>query len=112
MSMVLRTATELSGSPSAPQSSAPRPPLAPSHPAAPERNLRQYALILGQLAVLFLVVDRFQLEGESFRRLMLLTIGGFAVHYFLPFGQRLRFFVLLSLAGIVVVLGPRRRPGW
>ena len=38
---------------------------------------------------------------------MLLTIGGFAVHYFLPLGQRLRFFVLLSLAGIVVVLGPR-----
>ena len=57
--------------------------------------------------MLFLIVDRFELEGESFRRLMLLTIGGFAVHYFLPLGQRLRFFVLLSLAGIVVVLGPR-----
>ena len=81
--------------------------MAPASPTAPDRDLRRYALVLGQLAALFVVIDRFQLEGGSFRRLMLLTIGGFAVHYFVPLAQRMRVFVLLSLAGIVVVLGPR-----
>ena len=52
------------------------------------------------------LVYRFQLETESFRRLLLLTAGGFAVHYFLPLRYRLWFFVLLSFTGIGVVLGP------
>jgi D-alanyl-lipoteichoic acid acyltransferase DltB (MBOAT superfamily) len=69
-------------------------------------NLRRYLLILGQLGVLIALVYRFQLESESFRRLMLLAAVGFAIHYFLPLRQRLGFFVLLSLAGIGLVLGP------
>ena len=69
-------------------------------------NLRRYLLILGQLGVLIALVYRFQLETESFRQLLLLTAGGFAVHYFLPLRYRLWFFVLLSFTGIGVVLGP------
>ena len=72
---------------------------------AADTNLRVYLIILAQLGLLIALLYRFDLENEAFRRLMLLTAGGFAVHYFLPLGQRLRFFVLLSLAGIVVVLG-------
>jgi hypothetical protein len=36
---------------------------------------------------------------------MALTVAGFTVHYFLPLKRRLPFFVLLSLAGIVMILG-------
>ena len=71
-----------------------------------DTNLRRYLLILGQLGVLIALVYRFQLETESFRQLLLLTAGGFAVHYFLPLRYRLWFFVLLSFAGIGMVLGP------
>jgi D-alanyl-lipoteichoic acid acyltransferase DltB (MBOAT superfamily) len=108
MSTALRTATELHGSPSAYSGITPvTATLSPSSQTASDRNLRQYLLIVGQLAVLIGLSHQFQLEGESFRQLLLLTVGGFAVHYFLPIDRRLPFFVLLSFAGIGVVLGPR-----
>jgi D-alanyl-lipoteichoic acid acyltransferase DltB (MBOAT superfamily) len=106
MSTILRTATEL-GAPS------PLPRVTPLvYPATAARNPEErkvgpYLLIAGQLALLIALSYRFDLEGESFRQLFVLTAGGFAIHYFLPFEQRLRFLVLLSLAGIALVLGPR-----
>ena len=82
-------------------------PLAPSHRRRRTRNLRRYTAHPRATGALDCAgLDRFQLESEAFRRLLLLTAGGFAVHYFLPLRYRLRFFVLLSLAGIGVVLGP------
>ena len=106
MSTVTRSAAELDDS---------RPPfqgntgigtraLSPHQRA--DTNLRRYLLILGQVGVLIALVYRFQLETASLRRLLLLTAGGFAVHYFLPLRYRLWFFVLLSFTGIGMVLGP------
>ena len=71
-----------------------------------DTDLGRYLLVLGQLVLLIALTYRFQLESESFRRLLALTAGGFAVHYFLPLRHRLGFFVALSFAGIVMVLGP------
>ena len=71
-----------------------------------DTDLGRYLLVLGQLVVLIALTYRFQLESESFRRLLALTAGGYAVHYFLPLRHRLGFFVALSFAGIVMVLGP------
>ena len=71
-----------------------------------DTDLRRYLLILGQLGLLIALTYAFQLESEAFRRLLVLTAGGFAAHYFLPLRYRLGFFVALSLAGIGMVLGP------
>jgi D-alanyl-lipoteichoic acid acyltransferase DltB (MBOAT superfamily) len=71
----------------------------------------RFALQLAQLAVLLYVIWHFQIESEGFQRLAMLTVAGFAVHSFLPFRVRLPFFALLSMAGIVLVLGPVQA-GW
>ena len=52
-----------------------------------------------------LLLRQFQIESGAFLRLWLLAFGGFAVHAVLPLRYRLPFFLLLSLAGIVLVLG-------
>jgi hypothetical protein len=66
----------------------------------------QFLVIAAQLLLLLLVVRQFAIENKAFLRMLLLACGGFAVHAFLPLRYRLPFFVVLSLAGIGVVLGP------
>ncbi len=61
--------------------------------------------VLAQLALLTLVFRQFQIENAGFLRLWLLTVAGFAIHAFLPLRYRLPFFLGLSLAGILLVLG-------
>jgi D-alanyl-lipoteichoic acid acyltransferase DltB (MBOAT superfamily) len=61
--------------------------------------------ILAQLGLLTLVLRQFQIEGGAFLRLWLLALAGFAIHALLPLRHRLPFFLVLSLAGIVLVLG-------
>ena len=78
----------------------------PSQAAPVEpRDLRGFLFLALQLALLIVVIRRFQLEQPAFLHLMLLAAGGFLVHYFLPLAYRLPFFLLLSLSGIAVVLG-------
>ncbi len=74
----------------------------PDAPLEPGR----FALQCAQLLVLLAVIWRFQIESEAFLHLAALTVAGFAVHSFLPFRLRLPFFVLLSIGGIALVLGP------
>jgi D-alanyl-lipoteichoic acid acyltransferase DltB (MBOAT superfamily) len=69
-------------------------------------GIRDYALVLLQLALLTLLLRQFQIESAAFLRLALLAFAGFAVHALLPLRYRLPFFLALSLAGIVVVLEP------
>jgi hypothetical protein len=52
-----------------------------------------------------LVLRQFQIENSAFLRLALLTFAGFVVHAVLPMPYRLPFFLVLSLAGIGLVLG-------
>ncbi len=63
-------------------------------------------LLYAQLALLVLLAHRFRIEDAGFRHLLLLTLAGFLLHALLPERLRLPFFLLLSLAGIALVLGP------
>ena len=65
----------------------------------------QFLIILAQLGLLMLVLRQFQIESAAFLRLSLLAFAGFAVHALLPLRYRLPFFLVLSLAGIGLVLG-------
>jgi D-alanyl-lipoteichoic acid acyltransferase DltB (MBOAT superfamily) len=64
-----------------------------------------FLIVLLQLGLLALVLRQFQIESGAFLRLALLAFAGFAVHAWLPLRLRLPFFLLLSLAGIGIVLG-------
>jgi hypothetical protein len=69
-------------------------------------RLRPFALVCLQLALLLLVVYRFDIAAkEHFFPVLCLAVAGFTVHAWLPHGLRSGFFVLLSLAGILFVLG-------
>ncbi len=82
-------------------------PVGPSAPAAMMnwRPTIEFISIVVQLALLALLIWRYHLESPAFIQLTLLIFGGFAVHYFFPLAYRLPFFVALSSAGIVLVLG-------
>ncbi len=68
--------------------------------------------IAAQLALfLFVVERRFELESPAFRVICRIAAGGFLVHAFLPRRFRLPFFALLSVAGILWILGPATG-GW
>ncbi|MBI4528303.1 MAG: hypothetical protein HY695_31295 [Deltaproteobacteria bacterium] len=68
-------------------------------------SLGQFAFLMGELALLALVIRQFQVESSAFLRLCLFAFGGFAVHYFLPRPYQLPFFLFLSLSALQVVLG-------
>jgi D-alanyl-lipoteichoic acid acyltransferase DltB (MBOAT superfamily) len=69
-------------------------------------DLRALAVVTLQLVAVLFIIYRFQIESVTFFRVMLLGAAGFVVHALLPITLRLPFFVGLSLAAIVVALGP------
>lgn len=70
------------------------------------RDVTRFLAVTLQLGLVCLVIHRFQLENPSLHEtLTILVVGGFVVHYFLPASYRLAFFVALSLAAIVAILG-------
>jgi D-alanyl-lipoteichoic acid acyltransferase DltB (MBOAT superfamily) len=69
-------------------------------------GLGQFAAVTGQLALVALVVRLFQIESPAFYQLVVpVTVFGFVVHHLLPARHRLQFFIALSIAGVVMVLG-------
>ncbi len=70
------------------------------------RGLMKYLGVALQLGLLLLVVREFQLENTAFIQLVALTLVGFLINAILPLRLRLPFFVLVSLTGIWLVLGP------
>lgn len=68
-------------------------------------ELRHFLLISLQLGLLLVLLRQFQIESGAFLRLAALAFGGFTIYAWLPLRFRLPFFVLLSLAGIGVVMG-------
>jgi hypothetical protein len=68
-------------------------------------SARNYLIVLVQLGLLALVLQQFQIESAAFLRLAWLAFAGFALHALLPLRFRLPFLLLLSLAGIGLVLG-------
>jgi D-alanyl-lipoteichoic acid acyltransferase DltB (MBOAT superfamily) len=73
--------------------------------AAEAIRLGGLASVVIPLCAIALVVYQFRIESDAFFRLVLLTIAGFCVHYFLPLRYRLGFFVCLSLVAIGLLLG-------
>ena len=74
-------------------------------PDCDRRDYVRFSLLLLQLGGIAAVVHLFQIESTAFFQLMLLTVAGFGIHYLLPFRHRLPFFLVLSISGIVLVLG-------
>jgi D-alanyl-lipoteichoic acid acyltransferase DltB (MBOAT superfamily) len=68
-------------------------------------GLANYLLILAQLGLVLLLMRQFQIESAAFLRLAVLAFAGFAIHAWLPLRFRLPFFLVLSLAGIALVMG-------
>lgn len=66
-----------------------------------------FAPVVLQVGLLTLVVRQFEIESTAFFHLTLLALAGFLIQILLPFRLRLPFFVVLSMAGVGLVLGPR-----
>jgi len=70
------------------------------------QGLLKFIAIAVQLSLLVVVMQMSFLEHSAFyHNVMLLTLYGFIIHYFLPLPYRLPFFLLLSLGGILGVFG-------
>ena len=69
-------------------------------------QISKFLIAVVQLGLLVFVVRLFRLENQAvYHNLMLLAFYGFLIHYFLPSHYRLSFFLLLSLAAVVGILG-------
>ncbi|MBM3320270.1 MAG: hypothetical protein FJY73_06305 [Candidatus Eisenbacteria bacterium] len=72
------------------------------------KKIAKTLLVAAELGLFLLVIQRrFQVESPAFVRIVELAIAGFLIHAFLPRRLRLSFFLLLSLAGILLVFGVR-----
>ena len=78
-----------------------RPAEQPRHVA----SVRTIAAIVAQLALLLLIIQRFQIENVAFLQMSAIGFGGFVAHAFLPLRLRLPAFLALSIATIAVILG-------
>src|SRR4051812_12160638 len=72
---------------------------------APWPEMMKFAAIMLQLVLLAVLIKRYEVENPAFFDLTVLAFAGFAIHYFLPMAYRLPFFLVLSVAAIVMVLG-------
>ena len=68
-------------------------------------NMRPLLGVTLQLGVLVVLTRALQVVSTEFGQLMLLAFAGFIVHALLPQSARLPFFLLLSIAGIGLVVG-------
>ncbi len=69
----------------------------------------RFVFLLAQLGLVLGVIGQYHLaEGQGIAKLLPVIFGGFLVHALLPHALRLPFFVLLSMAGIFLVLGPTK----
>ncbi|MBA3342920.1 MAG: hypothetical protein H0T48_13950 [Gemmatimonadaceae bacterium] len=74
-------------------------------------KLAGFLAITAQLGLLLVLLRLFEIEpGSGLPRILPLVFAGFVVHAALPLTWRLPFFLLLSLAAIVLVLGPVAGP--
>jgi hypothetical protein len=70
-------------------------------------GFRSFAALCLQLTLILFVVQCFEIESKNhFFPVLSLAVAGFVIHAWLPRPLRLGFFTVLSLAGIIYVLGP------
>jgi D-alanyl-lipoteichoic acid acyltransferase DltB (MBOAT superfamily) len=70
------------------------------------RRALPLAVVAAQVGLLALAIHRFNIESRAFTNVFLIALGGFVVHALLPLRHRLPFFVFLSIASILAVMGP------
>lgn len=86
-----------------PAAAAPRLPLAERNAT---RDPAKFALLLVQLLAVLFTVYVFKIESRAFGELTAITVLGFAIHYWLPFRFKKKFFVLFSMLGAYALLPP------
>jgi alginate O-acetyltransferase complex protein AlgI len=80
--------------------------LYPGEPETCRRSLRQFLPILAHLGLLLAVFKLYNLEGRAFQLLVALALAALPIHYLLPYRWKRPFFLALSVAGLIGVLGP------
>jgi hypothetical protein len=82
------------------------PPTALAPPDRLARTLPRFLAVVAQLALILAAVRLLRIEpNRPFFAVMYLAAGGFVIHAWLPRRFRPAFFVLLSLAALVLILG-------
>lgn len=69
-------------------------------------DLKRFAVVTAELALLLFAFYQYSLESQRFFRLGCLMFGGFAVSYWLPLRFKEYFFIALSLVGAYFLLDP------
>jgi hypothetical protein len=62
-------------------------------------------LVFVQVVLIALLMRELDMQSSAFRRVVYIATGGFVIHHLLPMRFRLRFFLLLSVSAIFLVLG-------
>src|SRR5687768_18118089 len=70
------------------------------------RDPIKFTALLAQLALLGFIFYSYRLEEPAFLLLGGLAMGGFALHYWLPFALKEPFWLVLSVAGAFVLMEP------
>jgi D-alanyl-lipoteichoic acid acyltransferase DltB (MBOAT superfamily) len=69
-------------------------------------DLLRFAGLMAQLALLLAVFALYRVEEGGFLRLVALSFGAFAIHYWLPFAWKESWWIGVSAAGAALLLGP------
>src|SRR5688572_18330646 len=84
----------------------PRAVVVDSKAAMAQTDVARFCGFMAQLGLLLAVFYLYDLEEQVFGILSLLIVGGFAVHYWLPFQWKETFYIGWSLLGAFVLLPP------
>jgi alginate O-acetyltransferase complex protein AlgI len=74
--------------------------------AMAQTDVVRFATMMAQLTVLLSVFYLYEIEEQAFLLLSALVVGGFAVHYWLPFAWKQPFYIGYSVAGAFIMLPP------
>ncbi|NOT26800.1 MAG: hypothetical protein HOP16_11940 [Acidobacteria bacterium] len=69
-------------------------------------DLVRYVSLMAQLGLLVVFFRVFRIEEQAFELLSMVVVGGFAIHYWLPFEWKERFYIGWSLVGAFIMLPP------
>lgn len=68
-------------------------------------RLLQFAVIVFELVLVVVAIRLANIETRAFESVLMLALGGFLVHHFLPAPWRINFFAVLSITSVPLVFG-------
>jgi D-alanyl-lipoteichoic acid acyltransferase DltB (MBOAT superfamily) len=74
--------------------------------AMAQPDLMRFVSLMVQLGLLLAVFHLYSIEERAFEILSFMIVGGFAIHYWLPYEWKERFYIGWSLVGAFVMLPP------